>query len=31
VHGVDAETVIVFEVEKRGTEFWAKWGRKAAS
>jgi hypothetical protein len=31
VHGVDAETVVAFQVEKRGAEFWAKWGRKAAS
>jgi hypothetical protein len=30
VHGVDPEIVIVFQVETRGAEFWAKWGRKAA-
>lgn len=29
VHGVDAETVVVFQVEMRGAEFWAKWGKKA--
>jgi hypothetical protein len=31
VHGVDAETVLVFEVEQRGAEFWASWGRKTAA
>jgi hypothetical protein len=31
VHGVDPETVVAFQVEKRGAEFWAKWGGKAAS
>ena len=31
VHGVDPETVVVFEVEQRGAEFWAKWGSKAAA
>jgi hypothetical protein len=30
IHGVDAETVLVFEVEERGKEFWAVWGRKPA-
>ncbi len=30
IHGVDADTVIVFEVEERGEEFWAVWGRKPA-
>jgi hypothetical protein len=30
IHGVDAETVLVFEVEQRGEEFWAVWGRKPA-
>ena len=30
VHGVDFETVLMFKVEKRGPEFWAVWGRKAA-
>jgi hypothetical protein len=29
VHGVDAETVVAFEIEMRGAEFWAKWGKKA--
>jgi hypothetical protein len=28
VHGVDPETVLVFEVEMRGDEYWAKWGKK---
>lgn len=31
VHGVDSETVIEFQVEMRGAEYWARWGRKAAS
>ena len=31
IHGVDAETVLTFEVEQVGTEFWAKWGKKAAA
>jgi hypothetical protein len=31
VRGVDADTVVSFEVEQRGTEFWAKWGKKAAA
>ena len=30
IHGVDAETVLLFEVEQIGEEFWAKWGKKAA-
>ena len=30
VHGVDAETVLVFQVERQGAEFWAKWGKKAS-
>jgi hypothetical protein len=30
IHGVDAETVLLFEVEKRGQAFWAVWGRKPA-
>lgn len=30
IHGADAETVLVFEVEKEGQEFWAVWGRKGA-
>ena len=28
VHGIDAETVIRFQVEMRGAEYWATWGRK---
>jgi hypothetical protein len=31
IHGVDAETVLILEVEQVGTEFWAKWGKKAAA
>jgi hypothetical protein len=31
VHGADPETVIVFQVERRGEEFWARWGKKAAA
>lgn len=31
VHGVDPETVVVFQVEVRGAEFWATWGRRAAA
>ena len=31
IHGVDAETVVLFEVEQVGEEFWAKWGKKAAA
>lgn len=30
IHGVDAETVLVFEVEERDDEFWAVWGKKPA-
>jgi hypothetical protein len=30
VRGVDPETVLSFQVEKHGTEFWAVWGRKAS-
>ena len=30
VHGVDPETVLSFNVEKRGAEYWAVWGRKTA-
>jgi hypothetical protein len=30
IHGVDAETVLLFEVEERGQEFWAVWGKKPA-
>jgi hypothetical protein len=28
VHGVDPETVLRFQVEKRGAEYWAVWGKK---
>lgn len=31
VHGVDPETVVVFQVEMRGAEFWATWGRRPAA
>jgi hypothetical protein len=31
IHGVDAETVLTFEVEQVGAEFWAKWGKKPAA
>jgi hypothetical protein len=31
VHGVDPQTVVVFEVERRGSEYWARWGKKTAS
>ena len=31
IDGVDAETVLAFEVERVGAEFWAKWGKKAAA
>ena len=31
IDGVDAETVLNFEVERVGAEFWAKWGKKAAA
>jgi hypothetical protein len=30
IYGVDAETVIQFEVEAHGEEFWAVWGRRPA-
>jgi hypothetical protein len=30
VHGVDPEVVVRFQVEQRGEEYWAIWGRKAA-
>lgn len=29
VLGADPETVVIFQVEMRGAEFWATWGRKA--
>jgi hypothetical protein len=28
IHGVDPETMVSFQVEKRGAEYWAVWGRK---
>lgn len=28
VHGVDPETVLRFQVEQRGNEYWATWGKK---
>ena len=28
VLGIDAETVVRFEVELRGREYWATWGKK---
>jgi len=31
IHGVDPETVVSFKVEKRGAEYWAVWGKKAAA
>jgi hypothetical protein len=31
VHGVDAEIVLTFQVQLRGEEYWAVWGKKAAS
>ena len=30
IYGADAETVLLFEVEARGQEYWAVWGRRAA-
>lgn len=30
VHGVDPEVVLQLEVERRGEEYWAVWGRKKA-
>jgi len=29
VLGIDAETIVHFEVELRGAEYWAHWGKKA--
>jgi hypothetical protein len=29
VLGIDAETVVQFQVELRGAEYWAHWGKKA--
>ncbi len=31
VLGVDPEVVVVFQVEKRGGEFWAVWGKRASA
>jgi hypothetical protein len=31
VHGADAETVVSFEVEKRGDEYWAVWGKRSSA
>ena len=31
IHGIDAGTVLEFEVEQRGEEFWAVWGGKPAA
>lgn len=31
VHGADPQTLVVFRVEQRGAEFWAYWGKRAAS
>jgi hypothetical protein len=31
VHGVDAEVVLALEVQMRGDEYWAVWGRKTQS
>ncbi len=31
IHGVDADTVLSFEVEVKGEEFWAVWGGKPAA
>jgi len=31
IYGIDAETVLEFEVEQSGEEFWAVWGGKPAS
>lgn len=30
VLGIDAETVVHFQVELRGAEYWASWGKKTA-
>ena len=30
VHGVDAEVVLAFKVERVGAEYWATWGKRAA-
>lgn len=31
VHGVDPETVVHFQVEQRGTEYWAHWGKRTGN
>ncbi len=31
VRGVDPEIVVIFQVEQRGAEYWAIWGRKSIS
>jgi len=31
IHGVDADTVLILDVAQVGSEFWAKWGKKAAT
>jgi hypothetical protein len=31
IYGIDAETVVLFEVEARGEEFWAVWGRSVTA
>jgi hypothetical protein len=31
VHGVDPETVVLFQVEQRGTEYWAHWGKRTGN
>lgn len=31
VHGVDAETVLSFEVQLSGAEYWAVWGKASAA
>ena len=31
IDGVDPETVVVFAVEQRGEDFWARWGKKGSA
>jgi hypothetical protein len=31
IEGVDPETVVVFAVEQRGAEYWARWGKKGSA
>ena len=31
IHGADAETVLAFQIEQVGAEYWARWGKKAAA